>query len=198
MAVIQSATISFKGMLPANHIFFKLHVGHIYVGDKVSFLPLIASNSQPKLAVEDLHDFTPNSDQCVVLGPHSVKHVYRTCGRDEPEDNAIARASHCGFVKLEWIDTHRRFRGCLNICDRDACNQANLVDYSSWRMTFCLTLLFFSSFASIWWSTNHAGVAYIERYYWHEERRQISSGHRRMDERYRLQRDLFETVQIKS
>ncbi|UJR27961.1 hypothetical protein I4U23_009219 [Adineta vaga] len=54
-------------------------------------------------------------------GPKPVQYTYRTCGREELYDNGINRVSHCGFVKLDWTDEHRRFRGCLQICDKDAC-----------------------------------------------------------------------------
>jgi hypothetical protein len=72
--------------------------------------------------------------------------MYRTCGRDEADDNGITRASHCGFVKLDWIDSQRRFRGCLHICDKDACNQASYSVYSIWRIIFYLSLLFLTSY----------------------------------------------------
>lgn len=56
-------------------------------------------------------------------GSRSGQYIYRTCARDEDDDNnGITRTSHCGFVKLDWIDPHRRFRGCLHVCDKDACN----------------------------------------------------------------------------
>ena len=68
--------------------------------------------------------------------------MYRTCGRDEADDNGITRASHCGFVKLDWIDAHRRFRGCLHICDKDACNQTSYSIYSISKLIFYFSLLF--------------------------------------------------------
>ncbi|CAF4545497.1 unnamed protein product, partial [Rotaria sp. Silwood2] len=71
----------------------------------------------------------------------SVQYTYRTCSRDEGDDNGITRASHCGFIKLDWINQHRRFRGCLNICDKDACNQANYHSISIWNIIFYLNLL---------------------------------------------------------
>jgi len=75
------------------------------------------------------------------LGPNPVQYMYRTCGRDEIDDNGITRASHCGFVKLDWIDAHRRFRGCLHICDRDACNQTSYSIYSISKLIFFISLL---------------------------------------------------------
>ncbi|CAF3367110.1 unnamed protein product [Rotaria sp. Silwood1] len=33
-----------------------------------------------------------------------VQYMYRTCARDEADDNEITRASHCGLLKLDWID----------------------------------------------------------------------------------------------
>ncbi len=74
------------------------------------------------------------------LGANPVQYTYRTCGRDEADDNGITRASHCGFVKLDWIDSHRRFRGCLHICDKDACNQASYSIYSKSRIIFFINL----------------------------------------------------------
>ena len=163
MAVIRRAKISSKVISLANRHFFGLRVGHIYEGVKVNFRPLTASNSWLILAVEDCSDSTLNARSSVIVGPNSVRYLYRNCGRDEPEDNAIARASHCGFVKLEWIDAHRRFRGCLNICDRDACNQVNRLDYSRWKLTFYLTVLFFFSFGTLWWSANNTSALSTER-----------------------------------
>lgn len=61
----------------------------------------------------------------VFQGPNPIQYMYRTCGRDDAEENGITRASHCGFVKLNWIDPSRRFRGCLDICDKDACNHSS-------------------------------------------------------------------------
>ena len=78
----------------------------------------------------------------VVLGSQSVQYTYRTCGRDEAHDNRITRSSHCGFVKLKWIDAHRRFRGCLHTCDRDACNRARPTSHSLWQSLFAFNLLF--------------------------------------------------------
>ncbi|CAF0823337.1 unnamed protein product [Rotaria sp. Silwood1] len=49
-----------------------------------------------------------------------VQYMYRTCARDEADDNEITRASHCGLLKLDWIDKSQRLRGCLHICDKDA------------------------------------------------------------------------------
>ncbi|CAF4605172.1 unnamed protein product [Rotaria sp. Silwood1] len=71
----------------------------------------------------------------------SVQYTYRTCSRDEGDDNGITRTSHCGFIKLDWIHPHRRFRGCLSICDKDACNQAYYHSISIWNIIFCLNLL---------------------------------------------------------
>ncbi|CAF1583481.1 unnamed protein product [Adineta ricciae] len=71
--------------------------------------------------------------------PKPVQYTYRTCGREELDDNGINRASHCGFVKLDWIDAHRRFRGCLQICDRDACNQTTYSFHSKWNIVFALS-----------------------------------------------------------
>ncbi|CAF5062716.1 unnamed protein product, partial [Rotaria sp. Silwood1] len=34
-----------------------------------------------------------------------VQYMYRTCARDEADDNEITRASHCGLLKLDWILT---------------------------------------------------------------------------------------------
>jgi hypothetical protein len=82
----------------------------------------------------------------ILLGSNPVHYTYRTCGRDEADDNGITRASHCGFVKLDWINTHRRFRGCLHICDKDACNQAPYSIYSISRTLFSLSLFIFISF----------------------------------------------------
>ncbi len=74
-------------------------------------------------------------------GPNPVQYIYRTCGRDEADDNGITRASHCGFVKLNWIDSYRRFRGCLDICDKDACNQTS--NYSISRLLIYWNLFIF-------------------------------------------------------
>ncbi|UJR21453.1 hypothetical protein I4U23_024538 [Adineta vaga] len=70
--------------------------------------------------------------------PNSIRYVYRTCSRDEGDDNSITRTSHCGFIKLQWINPHRRLRGCLHICDKDACNQAFNHSFSIGMMTFSL------------------------------------------------------------
>jgi hypothetical protein len=86
------------------------------------------------------------------VGPNPVQYMYRTCGRDDVDDNGINRASHCGFIKLDWIDAYRKFRGCLHICDKDACNQASYTSYSIWRIIFCFSLLFVSSFEILLWS----------------------------------------------
>jgi hypothetical protein len=77
------------------------------------------------------------------IEPNSTQYVYRTCSRDEGDDNGITRASHCGFIKLEWINPHQRFRGCLHICERDACNQAYYLYPSIWKIIFSLNLLLF-------------------------------------------------------
>jgi hypothetical protein len=71
-----------------------------------------------------------------------MKYIYRTCSRDEGDDNGITRASHCGFIKLDWIDKNRRFRGCLHICDKDTCNRTNYLSFSIWKIILCLNLLF--------------------------------------------------------
>ncbi len=82
----------------------------------------------------------------IFLGPNPVQYTYRTCGRDEADENGITRTSHCGFVKLKWIDAHRRFRGCLHICDKDACNQTSYSIYSISRSIFYISLLLLISF----------------------------------------------------
>ncbi|CAF1222880.1 unnamed protein product [Adineta steineri] len=73
--------------------------------------------------------------------PNSIQYIYRTCSRDEGDDNGITRTSHCGFIKLDWINPNRRLRGCLHICDKDACNQAFNLCFSRWNMIFSLILL---------------------------------------------------------
>ncbi|CAF1047570.1 unnamed protein product [Rotaria sordida] len=80
--------------------------------------------------------------------PIPIQYMYRTCGRDEADDNGITRSSHCGFLKLDWIDKNQRFRGCLNICDKDACNQASYSIYSIWKIIYCFSILFIISFES--------------------------------------------------
>jgi len=77
------------------------------------------------------------------IEPNSIRYLYRTCSRDESEDDGIARASHCGFIKLDWINPHERFHGCLHICDKDACNHAYNHSFSIWKIIFCLNLLVF-------------------------------------------------------
>jgi len=67
--------------------------------------------------------------------------MYRTCGRDEADDNGISRTSHCGFVKLDWIDPTQRLRGCLHICDKDGCNQSSYSIYSLSRFIIACSLL---------------------------------------------------------
>lgn len=67
--------------------------------------------------------------------------MYRTCSRDEGDDNGITRASHCGLIKLDWINPRKRFRGCLHICDKDACNQAYYSFYLRRKIIFYLNLL---------------------------------------------------------
>lgn len=74
------------------------------------------------------------------LGTKSSPYVYRTCGRDEGDDNGITRASHCGFIKLDWIDPNRRLRGCLHICEKDSCNRTDMCRSSLWNMIFMLAL----------------------------------------------------------
>ncbi|CAF0912538.1 unnamed protein product [Adineta steineri] len=62
----------------------------------------------------------------VVYSPvesNSIQYKYRTCSRDESNDNRITRTSHRSFIKPDWINLYRRLRGCLHICDKDACNQ---------------------------------------------------------------------------
>ncbi|CAF1334631.1 unnamed protein product [Adineta steineri] len=73
--------------------------------------------------------------------PNSIQYIYRTCSRDEGDDNGITRTSHCGFIKLDWINPNRRLRGCLHICDKDACNQAFNLCFSRWNMIYSLILL---------------------------------------------------------
>lgn len=70
-----------------------------------------------------------------------MQYIYRTCSRDEGDDNGITRASHCGFVKLDWIDPNRRLRGCLHICDKDACNRTDIRHTSRWNILLTLGLL---------------------------------------------------------
>ncbi|CAF1073278.1 unnamed protein product [Adineta ricciae] len=62
--------------------------------------------------------------------PNPVQYVYRTCSRDEGDDDSITRMSHCGFLKLHWINPNRRLRGCLHICDKDAsyCPEVNFIE----------------------------------------------------------------------
>ncbi|CAF3273437.1 unnamed protein product [Rotaria socialis] len=91
------------------------------------------------------HGLVP-ATHCIKLvahtgGPNPVQYVYRTCGRDEGDDNGITRTSHCGYIKLDWISQHRRFRGCLDICDKDACNQANYRSVSRWKIIIYFNLL---------------------------------------------------------
>ncbi|CAF3403315.1 unnamed protein product [Rotaria sp. Silwood1] len=74
-----------------------------------------------------------------------VQYMYRTCARDEADDNEITRASHCGLLKLDWIDKSQRLRGCLHICDKDACNQASYFNYSIWRIIYSFSILFIIS-----------------------------------------------------
>ncbi|CAF1924312.1 unnamed protein product [Rotaria magnacalcarata] len=42
--------------------------------------------------------------------PKPIQYMYRTCGRDEANDNGIAHSSHCGFVKLDWLEKNEQFR----------------------------------------------------------------------------------------
>lgn len=77
-----------------------------------------------------------------VKGPNPVQYLYRTCGRDDVNENGLTHASHCGFLKLDWIDTHRRFRGCLHICDKDACNHTSYSIYSISRFLYFISVLF--------------------------------------------------------
>ena len=90
-----------------------------------------------------MHTIEKKQEQKYFLfeGPRPVQYMYRTCGLDEADGNGITRASHCGFVKLKWIDSQRRFRGCLDVCDKDACNRAR-IDSNS-RVLFYFALLIF-------------------------------------------------------
>ena len=71
----------------------------------------------------------------VYVGSPPVQHIYRTCSRDEGEFDGITRSSHCGYIKLSWLDEHRRFHGCLHTCDKDTCNRA-LTMLAAWQMIF--------------------------------------------------------------
>lgn len=82
-------------------------------------------------------------------GPNPVQYMYRTCGRDEAEENGITRASHCGFVKLNWIDSYRRFRGCLDICDKDACNHCSIFSLSKVLVSSTIVLVFLTRKTSV-------------------------------------------------
>lgn len=74
-------------------------------------------------------------------GSRSGQYVYRTCAREDDDDNnGITRTSHCGFVKLDWIDRNRRFRGCLHVCDKDGCNFTSSI-YTDQRTTRTILLL---------------------------------------------------------
>lgn len=78
-------------------------------------------------------------------GPDPIQYFYRTCGRDEVNDNRIIHANHCGYVKLDWIDKKRKFRGCLHICDKDACNRTSTYSKSFILLTihmFSLILIY--------------------------------------------------------
>jgi hypothetical protein len=77
------------------------------------------------------------------IEPNFIQYTYRTCSRDEGNDNGIARTSHCGLIKLDWINPHQRLRGCLHVCDKDACNQAYYHYFSIWKITVCFNLLIF-------------------------------------------------------
>ena len=78
------------------------------------------------------------------IEPNPVQYVYRTCSRDEGDDDSITRMSHCGFLKLHWINPNRRLRGCLHVCDKDACNQSSLRSISIWPIIFSFIVLFVS------------------------------------------------------
>ncbi|CAF3552073.1 unnamed protein product [Adineta steineri] len=102
--------------------------------------------------LRDRKGFFP-ATYCIKLVAYSddskpIQYIYRTCGREEADDNGINRVSHCGFIKLHWIHPFRRFRSCLHICDKDACNQANYFIYSMWKIIFCFSLLFINSYES--------------------------------------------------
>ena len=77
-------------------------------------------------------------------GSRSGQYIYRTCAReDEDDNNGITRTSHCGFVKLDWIDQHRRFRGCLHVCDKDACNfSSSIFTGEQTKRTFFVLFIF--------------------------------------------------------
>ena len=70
----------------------------------------------------------------VYVGSPPVQHIYRTCSRDEGEFDGITRSSHCGYIKLSWLDENRRFRGCLHTCDKDTCNRASAM-LRAWQIT---------------------------------------------------------------
>lgn len=84
----------------------------------------------------------------LILGKNPIRYTYRTCGRDENEDQGITRSSHCGFVNLEWPNIQQRFRGCLNVCHRDACNRAPENLLISSKFNICWILFIFNRFYS--------------------------------------------------
>ncbi|CAF3259242.1 unnamed protein product [Rotaria socialis] len=72
--------------------------------------------------------------------PKPTQYMYRTCGRDEANDNGIAHSSHCGFVKLHWLQKNQHFRGCLHTCDSDACNRTSYSSYSFLNIFYCFSI----------------------------------------------------------
>lgn len=81
-----------------------------------------------------------NNESWLLLAPNPTQYMYRTCGREEADDNGIAHSTHCGFVKLDWLEKNQHFRGCLHTCDRDACNRTSYSSYSFLSILYCFSL----------------------------------------------------------
>ncbi|CAF1527885.1 unnamed protein product [Didymodactylos carnosus] len=58
--------------------------------------------------------------------PFNIRYTVRTCIRDEESQTSysgLTATSHCGWIKLAWINKNKRFKGCIHSCDKDGCIQ---------------------------------------------------------------------------
>ncbi|CAF1114252.1 unnamed protein product [Didymodactylos carnosus] len=112
-----------------------LESGHESASNDVGLLgfseqKLVGSNGTP----ESKHSVTISAkdfklyaaDICWEVEPFNIRYTVRTCIRDEESQTSysgLTATSHCGWIKLAWINKNKRFKGCIHSCDKDGCIQ---------------------------------------------------------------------------